>query len=219
MTMATRHGKRLCFASALKNGLGIPEASRLASITAQTGRVWKKQIEAGAFDSSATLGASLTKEETARLAAEIARNTGEDAAKRIHAMNLSAELGGHKAPARSLVEVRTVPRDVIGWLDSTYGALPAAAPMPALESANNTHIPPGDPPTDSDGDVLPPLTNSTKSGESVDATSEVVLKEGSLNEHSSGDCGGQAAEAGGGNRARNPAPGKEPETRKFSQRR
>jgi hypothetical protein len=164
--MVSRHSKRLRFAAAIKEGMNTTQAARAAGITRQTGAVWRRQIEGGEFDSKATRGAVLTKQETAELVAGIARDEGESAAYRINAMSLSADLGGHKAPTRSVVDVRTTPHSVIGWLDSTYGQL-----APATARAE---LPPGDPPTDVVDTVLTPQTNSTNSGETVDAVSEVV---------------------------------------------
>ena len=167
--MATRYSKRLRFASAIRDGLNITQASNAAGITRQTGRVWKRMIAGGEFVNTTTRDASLTKQETEELVAEIARNKEVPAAYRINAMSLSADLGGHKAATRSLIEVRTVPASVIGWLDSTYGALPSPDAVKALPL-----VPPGEPPTDAAEFVQPPLTDSAKSEGSVDVVNAEV---------------------------------------------
>jgi len=180
---ATRMSKRLTFNAALKAGSNVTQASELAGVTRQTGAKWKTSMQEGTFTYSDSASAILTKDKSVEILSQIAISEDESGAYRIKAIDLCAELQGTKAPARSVVETRIVPTDVIAWLDGmnihapSDKALCEPADVPMLPADSTHALPPGNPNDGVIGDVSSPhklSTNSDKAETDSDVTVEVI---------------------------------------------
>ena len=177
---SSRMSKRLAFRAAIDSGHNITQASVVAGVTRQTGSNWKAEMEKGSFIYGDSASSILTKDKSVEILSQIAICETESGAYRIKAIDLCAELQGTKAPARSVVETRIYPTDVIAWLDgidtsvNPQKRIGESTETPMLPSAQPDPVPRGIPKDGVIGDVSTPQKISTKS-EQADHESPVTV--------------------------------------------
>lgn len=124
--LVTRAERLIAFRQAIASGCTLVEASRAAGISVRTGARWKAAIEGAVVNIKDAVSAIAQKNEAATILTAIARNTNENAAYRVAALDKLGRYMGYEAAQRTDHHI-TIQQDVYRWIDAERISVEAVA--------------------------------------------------------------------------------------------